>query len=279
MMQKKGVQTVLFIGIFLVLLAVMVFPGVRTAIGAATASFNVSLTISNNAPTITYVYASSDSPAEGTTKVISIAFNASDVNGVSDIPAANAQVTLSKDAVSRTSSGCSVTSTAGSENSYSCEVTIYYYDEAGAWTINASVFDGASAYALNTAESFTMGTTYSISLGTNMLTFSGSPGEQNVGASNSPQVVNNTGNGAFTGMTVKAYDLVGGASTIGAASFAANTSDSAAGHALVNNSAVTLADSALTVLNTKNIYVYADIPTGISNSTYLSTGSWVISAS
>ena len=97
----------------------------------------------------------------------------------------------------------------------------------GAWTINASIFDGAAASASNTSAYLTLGTTYAISLKTTSLTFSGSPGQNDLNASNNPQLVNNTGNGAFSQINLTAYELKAGSNYIGAGNFSANTSDSA----------------------------------------------------
>lgn len=260
-------------------LATVAYPSITPVLGANTSSFDVSLTIDNSAPTITGVLASADSPAEGTTKIVSLYFNASDTNGPSDIPAANAKMAINYSGTTHTSGECAVIGTTGNQNEYECNVTIDYYDSSGTWDVNASVFDGASAYVEDLTQDFTMGTTYAISLLKATLTFNGAPGENDVNASNNPQIVNNTGNYAFSDLSLTAYGLEAGSTVIGAGNFAANTTDDPNGHALINNSAVSLDDSVVSIQGTKNIFVYIDIPSGIENATYTASDSWIVTAS
>ena len=268
------------VGIFAALLIILTLPTIKYAsstLGNST-SFNVSLTISNSAPVVIYVAPISGSPSDGVASNIEFTFNATDANGASDIPASNAQVSINQSGVTLSSSSCLLKSTSGSTNMYICNISINYYNLPGIWNINASVYDGASARNDNWSQNLTMGTTYATTLKTNTLTFSGSPGQTAVSASNNPQYVNNTGNGAFSQINLTAYDLVG-PQNISASSFYANTSSSTAGHALINKTQVVLANSSLAVQNSRNIYIYMNIPSGVANGTYTSMNAWVVSLS
>jgi hypothetical protein len=262
----------------LALITVLTMPFIIPAFAeTTTAFFNVSLTISNAVPTIVSVNAISDTPSEGTTKLVTFYFNASDSNGVSDIPASNALVIINQSGESLTSGTCIVVGTPSTiMYRYECNVSVSYFHLPGAWTINASVYDGASSRATDLSAIYTNGNLYGISLKTNSLTFSGSPGQNDVNASNNPQVLNNTGNRVINSVNLTAYNLANGQNFIGAGNFSANVSDSAVGQALSNNTAVNIASSTVAIQGTKDMFIYLDVPTGVTNTTYTSIGSWVV---
>ena len=264
--------------VFLVFFASLVFLNIPSVLSGNTATFDVSLTINNSAPIITYVEAASDSPSEATTKIIAIKFNASDVNCVLDIPASNARISINKSGVMLNSTACYILSSTSIVNAYTCNITVDYYRASGLWTINASIYDGAAETAIDTTGTFTMGTTYGISLKTNSLTFSGTPGQTNIAASNAPQIVNNTGNFAFTTMNITAFDLESGSNVLGSGNFSVNTTDSSDGKALLNNTPVAVDDASLSVQGTRDLYIYLDIPQG-TNGTYTSPTPWIVSLS
>ena len=268
--------------IFLLTIITILSTTTSTIVNASNVStFTVSLTLNNSAPTITAVQAVSDSPAEGTTKAISFYFNASDGNGAQDIPAANAQVIINKSGQTTRASGsiCTILSTVGTTNAYQCNVTIYYYDGPGSWTINASVFDGASSMANNLSVLYTNGNIFGIGLKLATMTFSGSPGQENISASNNPQVINNTGNNAFTKLNLTAYNLMSGSNVIAAGNFTANiTSSGGLGQTLSNGTSIALTNSNISVQSTTNMYVYIDVPLGVGNGTYTSQAAWIVTA-
>lgn len=125
--------------IFIALITVLTLPLVFPTFAGTSALFNVSLTITNSAPTIVSVDAISDTPSEGTTKVVSFYFNASDSNGVSDIPASNALVKINRSGTTLTSGSCVVVGSTSTMNRYQCNLTVDYYNLPGAWSINASI--------------------------------------------------------------------------------------------------------------------------------------------
>jgi len=277
-MKKNNLFIVAVAAIFLLAsITITTIPSLKLATGLGNLSyFNVTLTISNTAPTITYVKAISASPTEGTASNVEFTFNASDANGAGDIPASNADVVINRSGVTRTSGPCYIKSTSGITNMYICNVTVNYWDLPGTWTINASVYDGASAIAENRSIYLTMGTTYAIALKTTSLTFSGSPGATGVGASNNPQFINNTGNGAFSSTNITAFNLLGGSNYIDAANFTINTTNTQVGHIMLNNTPVKLYSSNLSVQSLLNLYVYMQIPNGTTNATYTSSSSWLV---
>lgn len=283
-MKNHGTQPIMYflaVGVvFSILLGITAIPVVLTASAGNSSTFNVSLTLSNSAPNITAVAPISDSPSEATTKVVTFYFNASDSNGISDIPADNAAVNINLSGTEYSSSACVATQISTTENAYECNITIDYYYTAGTYDINASVFDGGSAQAEDTTSAdFTLGTTYSLSLAKTALTFSGDPGENDVNASNAPQIANNTGNGAFSTLGLTAYNLVDGSNTIGAGNFTGGTSgDPGAGQTLADSAEVNLTSSTLGVQNTQNVWVFLDIPEGTPDGTYDAESLWIVTA-
>lgn len=272
-MKKRNLLT---FAVFLTLSIILLLPFIFPTFAGTTALFNVSLIISNAAPTIVVVESVSNTPSEGTTKIVQFLFNASDVNGVGDIPASNALVRINQSGTTLTSSSCEVIASTATVNSFSCNITINYYNLPGAWTINASVYDGASALATDLTKLYTNGNVYGITLKTNSLTFSGSPGQNDINASNNPQTVNNTGNNVIPTLNLTAYDLRNGAVFIGSANFTVNVTNNAVGQVLSNNTPITIAESNVSVQGSNDLYVFLDIPTGVTNGTYASTQAWVL---
>ena len=125
--------------------------------------------------------------------------------------------------------------------------------------------------------SYSLSSIYGVAVSKSTIQFSGSPGTNNVNATNNPQIVNNTGNTAFTAINITAFNLKSGSNYIGAGNFTANVTDaSGAGHTLGNNTQVQLAGSSVAVQATKNVYIYMNIPTGAANGTYTPIQDWVV---
>jgi hypothetical protein len=275
---RKNEKITFSIILFLLILTIIITPALIPVFGVPgnMTTFNVSLAVNSGTPTITYVQAISDSPNEGTTKLVSFYFNATHPNGVSNIPAGNANVQINQTGTTLTQTGCVVKATDGvSLNMYECNITIYFYTSPGTWTINATITDLAANKATNTTKSYTNGNTYGIVLKTTSVSFSGTPGTNDNAAAQNPQYVNNTGNVAFNYVNLTAYNLQSGANFIGAGNFTANTtSSSGPGHILLNNTAVTLTGSSIAIQGSRDIYIYADIPTGTPNGTYTNINDW-----
>jgi hypothetical protein len=280
-MKKKDKITFSII-LFLLAITIIITPMMMPVFGVLgnSTTFNVTLIVNSGSPTITNVEAITDSPNEGTTKIISFYFNATHPNGVINIPATGADIRINQSGTTLTDNGCIVKSTAGITNRYECNITIDYYTSPGDWTINATIVDLVANSVSNTGSSYTNGNTYGITLKTVSVSFAGIPGATDVGATQNPQYVNNTGNVAFNQINLTAYNLVSGADSIGAGNFTANTtSSSGAGHILSNNTAITLTNSSIPVQGSRNMYIYADIPAGIANGTYTNVNPWIVTVS
>lgn len=281
---KRNEKFTLTLFVFFILLTIIITPALIPVSGVAgnVTKFNVTLTVNSGNPAITYVYPISDSPNEGTTKLVSFYFNATHPNGVANILPAGASIRINQSGTTLTPTGsCIVKATDGiTLNMFECNITINYYTLPGAWTINATITDISSNVATNTSVSYTNGNTYGITLKTPSISFSGIPGTNDISATQNPQNVTNTGNRAFSQVNLTAYDLKNGTSFIGAGNFTANTTlSNGPGHILLNNTPVTLTGSAVAIQGSRDVYVYADIPAGISNGTYTNVNEWIVTVS
>jgi hypothetical protein len=276
---KQNEKFTLAVFLFLIILTIIITPALVPVQGVPgnVTTFNVTLIVNSGSPTITYIYPISDSPNEGTTKTVSFYFNATHPNGVANILSTGADVRINQSGTTLTQTACVVKATDGvTTNMYECNISINYYTAPGTWTINATITDLAANFDSDLGI-YTNGNTYGIVLKASTISFGGTPGTDNNPASQNPQYVNNTGNVAFNRINLTAYNLESGANIIGAGNFTANTTISGGpGHILSNNVPVTLADSAISVQGSKNIYLYADIPAGTPNGTYTTTSDWIV---
>jgi len=278
---KRHEKITLTIIIFLISMTIIITPIILPVFGVSgnTTTFNVTLSVNSGSPTITYVQAISDSPNEGTTKIVSFYFNATHPNGRDNIPAANANIQINQSGTTLTKTGsCIVKATDGiTLNMYECNITIQYYTAPGDWTINATIIDLASNVATNTTKTYANGYIYGVVLKNIDMSFSGAPGTNNVEATQNPQYVNNTGNVAFSEINLTAYNLQSGSNFMGVGNFTANTTNSTGpGQSLINNTVVKLTDSSIAINGTREIYIFANIPTGLANGTYTNIESWRI---
>lgn len=279
---KKTNLILTTIAIFIISMVTVMLPSIVSVFGAAgnTTAFNVTVTINSGSPSIIFVQNISDSPNEGTTKTVVFYFNATHPNGVANIPATNAIVKINQTGVVLNSTGCQINATDSiTVNKFACNITLNYYNLPGFWTINATIVDLSGNSASNFSGNYTNGNTYGVTIKTNSMTFSGSPGST-VSSTENPQYINNTGNIAYTQINLTAYDLLSGSNRIAANNFTANVSDGlGAGSRLTNASGVILNGSSVAVQGQRTMYLYLDIPVGASNGTYSSVTSWVATLS
>ena len=260
-----------------------------TVVGApTTVNFTVNLSIGGNAvPVVTWVESGlTPNPVESTTTTVWILFNASDNNGHADLDYSTAQVRLTRAGETERASGSCVNYNNDSLTKlFNCSVNMEYYDEDGAWTINASVQDFSAAYDDDTGTTLAYGTLQAVRGSPLGISFGTVNLGQNLSAPDNPLVLNNTGNQNFTEINLTAYDLVGQdnpAQYIAASDLYANISLDEIGDQLINNTMVVLTNGTLirdiggTDYN-RNLYIWVDVPSsGLSNQNYTSSSSWQI---
>jgi hypothetical protein len=264
--------------LFLTTIAVITAPIILLTSGAQTDTFSVTLSIGNNVPTIGWVSTGSDSPSEGTTKVIYLQFNVSDNNTVTDINSSSVFMNISKAGeINRSSSSCVslLNSSDLKTEEFNCSITIYYYDGSGAWDICAYVRDNAGSTALDcTSSDFTMGNTDSVDVINTTMSFTGNQGEQDKGPGHI--VINNTGNQNYPHIGLNATYLANGSDIIGVGNFTVNVTNSAYGQNLSENSFINVTSAYLNRTSTQDLYFYMDIPGGIPSKVYNSNRNWII---
>ncbi len=245
----------------------------------ATYNFIYEISSGNNAPTITNVQSlSNQNPTEGTINSVNIKFTVSDTNGHSDLNHSAANVSFIKDAITRTGT-CSNNTIDSTTTNYSCSVNMNYYDLPGTWTINVSAEDNSAETVYDDASSFTYNSLYAFELTKDDISFaSATVGINNINASDDPQVLSNTGNGAFTYINLTSYELSNGVDTIGSGNFTINATNDAKGINTIGT--ILIPDASLTVSGTQNLFLWVDIPSGISSGSYTTnqTTQWIIEA-
>ena len=283
MVMKKTLLTTLTASIFLITIIGLLTPITMQVFGADNTQeyFNLSVTINNSAPSIDGVADASATPTEGSTTTVSILFNVSDSNGYEDVDPSQSYANVTLNGVTRESSSCQnyAPATSGNIQGVNCTITINYYDEPGTWNISVTAQDSNPTTASsNNAATLTYSTLYAFTLEKNSVSFSGEPGDTDVNASNDPQIINNTGNGNFANINLTGYELSNGVDTIGAGNFTVNATADAKGASVGSNQQITSAT--LNRNNTQNLYIWADIPSGISDGTYTTntTTQWMVEA-
>jgi len=282
-LQTKNI--VVSIGIFIILVLLVSVPGFYVVKAATSGSFYVYLSLGNDAPTITWVNDSvSMSPAIGTTRMIYVQFNATDINGVADLDDSSAVIYINYTGeVTRSNDSCTAQGNSGNTETYICAVEMQYYDINGAWTINVSIADNSGADDDDVSATFTYGTLTAMELGDNLLNFSSaSLGQTGVAPTQNPLQVKNLGNQNLVEINVTGYDLLKGAENISAGAFYVNSSLGATGANLANDTAVII-PSATSSRDTSGsednatLYFYVDMPSsGLTEGNFNASDTWTV---
>lgn len=273
--------------IFVAAFLLLALPATDLAMGANNEQeyFNLSLVIGNSAPSITGVANVSATPNEGTTVAVYILFNITDPNGESNVDPTDSVANITRNGVTKTTTSCVGYApwTGGTVQGVNCTINLAYNEEPGEWNISVQGEDAAASVASSVnASIFTYNELYAFALVKPTISFTGSAGQNNVNASNDPQILNNTGNGGFTSVNVTGYELwngTAGGDTIGAGNFTINaTADSATGISVNGN--VLLTGASLARNTTQDFYVWVDIPSGLPQATYTTNSStqWLVEA-
>jgi hypothetical protein len=220
-------------------------------------------------------------PITGNITYVYINFTATDADGVNTLNDGSATIVFNKSAMQRTGS-CTPNDINTITTLYICNVSMWYYDNPGVWSINVSVSDYTGRIASNATTTFIYNTLSSITLNNSQLSFGTIYVRYPQGASNDPILINNTGNVDFTNISLRAFDLVGITYTnyiVRADQFAVSTTD-AFNITLQNNTFVNITGITLPygVAGTQNIYMWVNLTYDIPAQDYTSNvhGAWMI---
>ena len=304
-MMKKGVEK-LFLTIFLIsilLIIPMASAGLFSDLwgkitGKATDDTTaLNITIGNSNPTIDFVFVpSAVDPNIGITTNITINFTAGDVDGLANLDNSTAWVYLQKAGqTNRSNSSCEPRNASGNNATFSCAVTMWYWDVNGAWEINASIQDNSNAYIENSSEvvTYNVRTAMTMSpttIGWGIVNLT----DTNTGSDDDPITVNNSGNDYNLSINVTALDLRGETTDtqyIWAENFTIeDTTEGCTGTVMVNDSSINVTSAILKIgnntLNYNNatsgqeqiFFCLKGVPQDISAQSYSSAsfGAWTV---
>ncbi len=261
---------------------------------ATEGSTSVSITVGNTAPAITFVQAiSAQDLVESNKKSVTFYFTASDNDGYTNLDDATAKAYFQKSGqTTRSNTSCVAGVGSGNLKNYTCTIDMWFFDQAGVWTINTTIEDINDAPAENSSTTFSINTLTAMTMSPSALTWPQvGPTSSDVGSNNDPTKINNTGNAENLHIEVKALDLTGVTRTnefIFANNFTVGVAtEGCSGTAMVNNTFTTVGTSTLTRGNyTLNdgtaqeqvFFCLKGLPTTISAQEYSSSGlgSWTV---
>jgi len=227
---------------------------------------NVTVSLSGTAAVTVLVYnatliGTAVDPTEDQPLGISYTAELIDADGVADIntTSVGANITAPFGGQLRQNTTCTSIggeSTITSQN-FSCNVTIYYFDVPGSWTINTWGQDlGNTTTIYNQSMVFDYDALQAITLSPASLTWPGiSPGQQNQTAS-TYTTLNNTGNYNITNITMTAINLIGATygNHLDVANFTIDITTGAGAECVVTSSVgVTLANNTQLEINSAEL--------------------------
>lgn len=234
-------------------------------------------------------------PTELTTTTSTVYITVCDPDGVNDIDDSSVEIIYTKPGeTDRTNTSCVLVGDLDTYcANYTCEVTTYYWDGAGQWTINVSASDlGNGSTVYNDSATFTMNQLKALVIQPDQINWTAiTPGDTDSKADNDPTTVNNTGNYDGT-LNVTGLDLYGETVTsevFGVDNFTSGIADdcTTSGVYLANNSQVLITSSDSNPGNLSAgggagqeelYYCIPNVPI-LSSQQYSTTqlGSWVVS--
>ena len=162
-----------------------------------------------------------------------------------------------------------------------CTIDVEYYREPGLWNISVSATDGSGSDS-DIQEKFTYNTLYAFTISHTSIDFTSASAGTTTGSTNDPQILNNTGNGAFASINLTGYNLTDGSGNwINSTYFSVNATNDAVGKNLASDGGEILIPSASIATNsTQNLYFYVATPSGTPAGSYstATTNEWIIEA-
>jgi len=181
----------------------------------ATQPVTLNITVASGAAPIIYNISDlaavtlTDGPAA---TYITVNFSVNDSDGAGNLDNSSAMLNLTRSGEElRINSSCAVADFSGNHANYTCNITLWWYDVDGAWTVYANITDLTSNLAINNTETRTLNSLTGIVLSPSSLTFATiTAGNLNTTPSDFLRL-NNTGNQdvASGNVQMNATDLVG----------------------------------------------------------------------
>ena len=260
LMRKKNI----FIGFIVVLLLVLPFSSANFSevwdkiTGRVTSSpVTHNITVTAGSSPIVYDVVNetmtdvSSGPTEDSPTYVIINFSVSDSDGFGNINDSTAAISFNFSGTTRSNTSCARYAGSGNIANYTCNVTLWWFDAPGTWSINASISDTSNNYAENITDTFYLGATDGFSSSPSELTWGSiSPGEIGVEPSDNV-LMNNTGN-RERNIQINATDLLGEenpAQALWAANFSAHTDTGCGGTTMVADTYTAVSGATLPIGN------------------------------
>jgi len=284
-MQNKFNKIFLVMTCLAVLISILPIVLADECIGQS-CSTNITLTLGNNAPVITEVEdVGAITLNGGTTKAVTIVFNATDNNGYVDLNFATAQAVLHKEGeTDRTSSECHSILNDTTISTISCTITMQFYDGDGSWTINTTIEDLSTAKATNDTTTAIVNALDYVTQDVNSVGWASVTSGTDDNEADNTITLTNGGNQLYAGFTITGQNATGNTyiDVIETEKFSV---DSLTGRTsgqiyMIDNTAVDV--SSKLNLNakgssvTEEIFFYVDLTAGLSADTYTSDSNWAI---
>ncbi|MBI2045527.1 hypothetical protein HYT23_05715 [Candidatus Pacearchaeota archaeon] len=164
---------------------------------------SITVTSSNTAPQVqivgndTMTNLASSGPNEGPTPTyVMINFTAYDAEGFTDLNMSSARINFTLSGESPRYNSCTSSSNYSTNYAnFTCNVTVYWFDGAGTWSINATISDAGSTLGKNDTANFYIGALDAFAIAPTAMTWGSiTAGLTDQNASNNPITLNNTGN-------------------------------------------------------------------------------------
>jgi hypothetical protein len=216
--KSKGIVIAIFLAIILIvpLISAGSLQDVWDKItGKATTSpVTISVSVTSAPPTIYNIsFSTSVTPIEGPSLTyIVMNFSVNATNGAASLNNGSAMLNLTMAGQPVRVKACAVKDFAGNYANYTCNITFYWYDPAGTWTIYANISDYGGNYVVNGTKTVSISSLTGFVMAPSALTFpSVVAGATNQTSTNDPIVLNNTGNVNITtgNLKINAIDLAG----------------------------------------------------------------------
>ena len=183
---------------------------------ATSGQTSLNITIGNSAPTISFVQAvSSQNPLESGYRSVLLNFSVNDTDGSGNINISSTRTRFNRTGEpNRDNFSCADIGTGGNGKMFTCNVSMYYFDENLVWTINVSARDNSEASAENSTTNFTYNLLTAMVIAPTALTWPTlNLSATNISSNNDPVRINNTGNSANGTINQTAYNLRGETTT------------------------------------------------------------------
>ena len=268
----------------MVLLLLGVFAGFASA--GNEGDYAVMLEIGNTGPTLDDVYMAagneSATPVQNSTVVVYAEFDATDPNGNLDLDTSSAECNLQDGSVIY-SGACDKTVIDDDSATFTCPITLIYYEPAGSYDLYCAI-DDMAADGDNKLEydQFTYNSLTAISIDLATLEFTTISVGESSGSSNDPIVVSNEGNNAIVNVSIASQDLMNIADDVlNAENFNASAADEiGTGAVMVENDYVEVPGVSITVgpSSKDSVYFTVAIPNAQPGGVYNTDTNWALLA-